>query len=585
MLFKAKIAAKPSNNLITVSVGLVGTLDGDSNVFGLLRGENGERGTEGTKVEAGDLLVEGFGKDKDLAGLVLAGVLLLPELDLSEGLVGEGGGHDEGGVASGAAKVEEAALGEDDDSVPVLKDELVDLGLDVHALGDAHEAVHVNLVVEVTDVAYDGVVLHLAHGVGHEDALVSGGGDEDVGLVDDLLEGANGVALHAGLKGADGVDLGNVHDAAVGAHGGGAALTNISVAADDGLLSGHHDVSCTHDAIGEGVLAAIEVVELRLGDGVIDIDGREKEGTLLLHGVETVDTCGGLLGDTDAAGGDLAPLVGLSGLEEALDDGENNLELGIVGGGGVGEGAVLEEGILGLLSLVDEEGHVSAIVDNEVGSVALAIVLGPGEGVEGALPVLLEGLALPGEDGSGLIAGNGGSGVVLGGEDVARAPADVTAEGLESLDKDSGLDGHVQRSGDAGVLEVVVVVLLAARHEARHLDLGNVNLLATEVGKGDVSDWWEEREKREREGSENKDVRGRSEKEPNEMCGRGVGRVGSGRVCTAVVTGRPMTTTTTKKGRASHCWSPTRMASSASASASASVSSHCKTYLCNHQWT
>ena len=88
MLFKAKIAAKPSNNLITVSVGLVGTLDGDSNVFGLLRGENGERGTEGTKVEAGDLLVEGLGKDKDLAGLVLAGVLLLPELDLSEGLVG-----------------------------------------------------------------------------------------------------------------------------------------------------------------------------------------------------------------------------------------------------------------------------------------------------------------------------------------------------------------------------------------------------------------------------------------------------------------------------------------------------------------
>ena len=67
MLFKAKIAAKPSNNLITVSVGLVGTLDGDSNVFGLLRGEHGERGTEGIKVEAGDLLVEGLGKDVDLA--------------------------------------------------------------------------------------------------------------------------------------------------------------------------------------------------------------------------------------------------------------------------------------------------------------------------------------------------------------------------------------------------------------------------------------------------------------------------------------------------------------------------------------
>ena len=430
--------------LITVGVGLVGAIDGDANVLGLLGREDGEFGTEGVKVEAGDLLVEVLGEDVDLAALVLAGVALVPELDLSEGLVGEGTGHDEGGVAGGAAKVEKTSLGEDDDAVALLEGELVNLGLDVHALGDLHEAVHVNLVVEVTDVANNGVVLHLVHGVGHEDALVTGGGDEDIGGSNDILEGGDGVTLHAGLKGADGVDLGDVNDATVGAHGGGAALANVTVSADDGLLAGHHNVGGTHDTIGEGVLAAVKVVELGLGDGVVDVDGGEEKGAVLLHGVETVDTGGGLLGDTLAAAGDLVPLVGLAGLKKALDDGEDNLELGVVGGLGIGDGSVLEEKVLGLLTLVDEEGHVTAVVDDDIGSVALAIILLPGEGVEGALPVLLERLALPGEDGGGVVAGNGGGGVVLGGEDVARAPAHVATEGLEGLDEDGGLDGHVE---------------------------------------------------------------------------------------------------------------------------------------------
>jgi hypothetical protein len=473
--------------LITVGVGLVGAIDGDANVLGLLSREDGEPGTKGVKVEAGDLLVELLGEDVNLAALVLVGVALLPEFDLGEGLVGEGAGHDEGGVAGGAAKVEKASLGENDDTVALLEDELVNLGLNVHALGDLHEAIHVDLVVEVTDVSDDGVVLHLAHGLGHEDALVTGGGDEDVGGVDDVLKGADGVTLHAGLKGADGVNLGNVNDAAVGAHGGGAALSDVTVAADDGLLTGHHNIGGAHDTIGEGVLAAVKVVELGLGDGVVDVDSGEEEGPVLLHGVKTVDTGGGLLGDTMAAAGDLVPLVGLAGLEKALEDGEDNLELGVVGGLGVGEGAVLKEEVLGLLTLVDDEGHVTAVIDDDVGSVALAIILLPGEGVKGALPVLLEGLSLPGEDSGGLVAGDGGGGVVLGGEDVARAPADVATEGLEGLDEDGGLDGHVEGAGDTGTLEVVGVVLLAAGHETGHLNLGNLNLLAAIIGKGDVS--------------------------------------------------------------------------------------------------
>ena len=146
-----------------------------------------------------------------------------------------------------------------------------------------------------------------------------------------------GEAFHAGLKGADGVDLGHVHDASAGTHGSGTSLTDITVSADNSLLSGKHDIRGTHDTVGKRVLASVQVVELGLCDGVVDIDGSEEEASVLLHSVETVDTSGGLLRDSHAARGNLVPLVGLAALEKTLDDGENNLELGIVRRAGIRE--------------------------------------------------------------------------------------------------------------------------------------------------------------------------------------------------------------------------------------------------------
>ncbi len=64
----------------------------------------------------------------------------------------------------------------------VWEDEPVTLRLDVLPL-DAlplHEASHVNLIVKVTNVADNGIVLHLGHVSGHDDVLVTSGGHEDV---------------------------------------------------------------------------------------------------------------------------------------------------------------------------------------------------------------------------------------------------------------------------------------------------------------------------------------------------------------------------------------------------------------------
>ena len=168
------------------------------------------------------------------------------------------------------------------------------------------------------------------------------------------------------------------------------------------------------------------------------------------------------------------------GLERALQRLEDDPELLGIGRGGVGHRA----GLLVLDPLVDEQGRVAAVVEDHVRPLAV----GPGERLLGAPPVLLECLALPGVD-RDPGRGDGRGGVVLGREDVAGGPADLGAQRDQSLDQDRGLDGHVQGARDARALERLRGgVLLAGLHEARHLVLGQGDLLAAELGQADVGD-------------------------------------------------------------------------------------------------
>jgi hypothetical protein len=134
---------------------------------------------------------------------------------------------------------------------------------------------------------------------------------------------------------------------------------------------------------------------------------------------------------------------------------------------------------------VDEQGGVAAVVEDHV----RALAVGPEQGLLGAPPVLLQGLAFPGEDRD---AGGGdrGRGVVLRGEDVAAGPADLGAEGDQGLDQHGGLHRHVERAGDPRPLQRLLGrELLAGLHQAGHLHLGEGDLLAPEVGEADVGDF------------------------------------------------------------------------------------------------
>lgn len=242
----------------------------------------------------------------------------------------------------------------------------------------------------MTDVGDDGIVGHDREMLASDNVPVAGGGDEDVGARGGVFHGGDFVTGHSSLEGIDRVDLGDENASTIRLQRLGAlegvhqnehsegqelatyALSNIAESGNYGDLSGKHDVGSTLDTVDEGLAAAIVVVELALGDRIIDIDGSDLELAISMHAVEVVNTSSGLLGETSDVAEKIRVLV------------------------------------------VNEGGEITTIVEDHVQRPATGETFN--SLVDTPLVFLLT-LALPGKDWD---AGNGnGSGsMVLGGEDV-----------------------------------------------------------------------------------------------------------------------------------------------------------------------
>ncbi len=189
--------------------------------------------------------------------------------------------------------------------------DLVDLRLDVHPF-QVLQRRDLDLAVEVADVADHGAVFHLAHVLDGDDIDIAGGGDEDVGARRRVFHGRDLVAFHRRLQRADRIDLRD-HDPAAGlAQRSGRAFADVAEAGDHRHLAGHHHVGAAANAVDQRLAAAIEVVEFRLGDAVVDVDGGKEQTPFLLHLIEAMHAGRGLFGDAANASGDLAVPAGLA---------------------------------------------------------------------------------------------------------------------------------------------------------------------------------------------------------------------------------------------------------------------------------
>merc|ERR1712166_48946 len=174
-------------------------------------------------------------------------------------------------MACGTPEVAQTSRCKDNDAMAIWEDKPINLWLYVFDL-DAWEAldrIHLDLVVKVTDVANNGVVLHLLHVFQGDDLVVSCARDEDVGLSNDCLDGCYLESFHAGLERTNRIALSDEDASAAASHGEGTALANITIASNKSTLASDHDIGCSHYGIWQGVAAAVHVVELGLSDAIV----------------------------------------------------------------------------------------------------------------------------------------------------------------------------------------------------------------------------------------------------------------------------------------------------------------------------
>ena len=113
----------------------------------------------------------------------------------------------------------------------------------------AFSGVHLNLVIEVADVAHDGLILHVLHVLQRDDVQVAGAGDVDIAAAERIFHRGHLEAFHGGLQSVDGIDLGDHHARAHAPQRMRRALAHIAITADHGDLAGHHHVGGALDAV------------------------------------------------------------------------------------------------------------------------------------------------------------------------------------------------------------------------------------------------------------------------------------------------------------------------------------------------
>ena len=148
----------------------------------------------------------------------------------------------------------------------------------------------------MTDVADDCLVAHALHLRAGDDVIVTGGRDDDIDLVADVVKVDDAVAFHRCLERADRIDFGDPDDGAECAQRLRGALADIAKAADDSDLAGDHHVGRTLDGVDQRFTAAVQVVEFGLGDRVVDVEGRAHQRAVGHHVVQALDARRGFFG-------------------------------------------------------------------------------------------------------------------------------------------------------------------------------------------------------------------------------------------------------------------------------------------------
>ena len=138
----------------------VRTIQLNTDVVCLLRREFCEFNSQLFKVQSCHFLIKQFRKHVNTYSWSI-----ISQSYLGQALVGEGAGHHEAWMPGCAPKIDKPSLRKKEDGMTILKTESVHLGLDLlfFNTGERLKTSNIDLVIEMTDIAYNSLVLHPAH--------------------------------------------------------------------------------------------------------------------------------------------------------------------------------------------------------------------------------------------------------------------------------------------------------------------------------------------------------------------------------------------------------------------------------------
>ena len=177
---------------------------------------------------------------------------VIPQVDLRDHLIGKNARHRKAWVARATQKIHQTAFGQQQNMVPVGKEDLIDLSFDIDpatSTGFAAQRGHVDLVVKMPHIANDCLIFHPIKVRPADHPSITCGGDKNIGLVRRIVHCHDPITFHCRLQRANRVHLRHPDVGRLAPQGLGATLTDVPESGNQRNLSGDHHVGRTLERI------------------------------------------------------------------------------------------------------------------------------------------------------------------------------------------------------------------------------------------------------------------------------------------------------------------------------------------------
>ena len=166
-------------------------------------------------------------------------------------------------MTGSTSQIHQTSISKQQETVSVGENVFIHLWLDVYTLDPIvfFQFIHLNFVVEMSDVAYNSSILHFFHVFYTNNVAIAGCSHIYIAFRQGIFHGTHFESFHSCLKCTNGVNFGHKYPCAISPHGFGTTFTHIAISAHNHHFTCKHNVGSAFNAICQRFAATVEVVK------------------------------------------------------------------------------------------------------------------------------------------------------------------------------------------------------------------------------------------------------------------------------------------------------------------------------------